>query len=225
MIVEALRRPELAFTHRAVSGWLNGTRNPSLEHRRLLAPILGVSFDELNYGCDSPFDDELAAAALKRVIVRVFGKDRTFEYPMTVSTRVKLEQPAVYQHWADMFSPWPARLVRHFGRMKHDLFGWAPGLSEAASTESAGALVKLDAHRPKLEPAGTVDPRTWFVYLPKGRLAVGKAVREDHRSISITLTPTGTVESYRASRIDVVGSIAGRPLLEVIAWERKGAIS
>jgi transcriptional regulator with XRE-family HTH domain len=216
IIADALRKPQLAFTHRAVCGWLNGMRNPSLEHRRVLAVILGVSLDRLNHGCDGPFDEEAAVATLKQVTVRVLGKERTFEYHMTVSSRVDLDRPAVYQHWADMFSPWPASLVRHLGRTKHDLYGWVPGFARNPSRHEGGVLVALNAQRPKLDPAGTLDAPTWFVYLPGGRLDIGKAVREDRW---LVLSRRGTkaikVERYPLSRIDLVGRVIGRALFEV----------
>lgn len=215
MIAEALQRPELAFTHRAVSGWLAGTRNPSLEHRRLLAPILGVSLDELNHGCDRPFNEQGAAATLRPVNVRVLGKERTFEYRMTVSAGVDLDQPAVYQHWADMFSPWPASLARHFAHMKHDLYGWVPGGVHSSSIRRAGALVALDAHRTKLDPAGTVDPHTWFIYLPGERLAIRKAVREDRWLVMIDPSDPRKIERCPLSRVDLVGRVSGRRLLEI----------
>jgi transcriptional regulator with XRE-family HTH domain len=216
VIAEALRKPQLAFTHRAVCGWLNGMRNPSLEHRRVLSVILGVSLDELNHGCDGPFDEQEAAATLKQVTVRVLGKERTFEYRMTMSSRVDLDRAAVYQHWADMFSPWPASLVRHLGRTKHDLYGWVPGLARGSSLHEMGVLVALNAQRPKLDPAGTLDAPTWFVYLPGGELDIGKAVREDRW---LVLSRSGVdgikVERYPLSRIDLVGRVIGRALFEV----------
>lgn len=216
VIAEALRKPQLAFTHRAVSGWLNGMRNPSLEHRRVLAVILGVSLDELNHGCDGPFDEGAAAATLKQVTVRVLGKERTFEYHMTVNSRVDLDRPAVYQHWADMFSPWPASLVRHLGRTKHDLYGWVPGLARSPSLHEAGVLVALNAQRPKLDPAGTLDASTWFVYLPGGRLDIGEAVRDDRWLVLSRRGVNGIkVERYPLSRIDLVGRVIGRALFEV----------
>jgi transcriptional regulator with XRE-family HTH domain len=222
VIAEALRKPQLAFTHRAVCGWLNGMRNPSLEHRRVLAVILGVTLDELNHECDGPFEAQKAAATLKQVTVRVLGKERTFEYRMTVSSRVDLNRPAVYQHWADMFSPWPASLVRHLGRTKHDLYGWVPGLARSPSLREAGVLVALNAQRPKLDPAGTLDALTWFVYLPGGRLDIGKAVREDRWLVLSRRGINGIkVERYPLSRIDLVGRVTGRALLEVSSRDQK----
>jgi transcriptional regulator with XRE-family HTH domain len=216
IIADALRKPQLAFTHRAVCGWLNGMRNPSLEHRRVLAVILGVSLDRLNHGCDGPFDEEAASATLKQVTVRVLGKERTFEYHMTMSSRVELHHPAVYQHWADMFSPWPASLVRHLGRTKYDLFGWVPGLARDRSLHEAGVLVALNAQRPKLDPAGTLDAPTWFVYLPNGRLDIGQAVREDRWLLLSRRAVNGVkVERYPLSRIDLVGRVIGGALFEV----------
>jgi hypothetical protein len=222
VIAVALQKPQLAFTHRAVCGWLNGMRNPSLEHRRVLAVILCVSLDELNHGCDGPFDEQEAAATLKQVTVRVLGKERTFEYRMTVSSRVDLDRPAVYQHWADMFSPWPASLVRHLGRTKHDLFGWIPGLARSPSLHEAGVLVALNAQRPKLDPAGTLDAPTWFVYLPGGRLDIARAVREDRWLVLSRTDIHGLkVERYPLSRIDLVGRVTGRALFEVNSRDQK----
>ena len=215
IIAGALKRPGLAFTHRAVSGWLNGTRNPSLEHRRLLAVIFGVSFEELNHGCDDRFDEQEAAAALNPVTVRVFGKERTFEYRMTLRAGINLDYPAVYQHWADMFSPWPASLVRHLARAKANLYGWVPGLARSPSLQAAGSLVALDAERPRLDPAGTVDPHTWFIYLPRERLVVGKAVRESRSVLLMGPPGTAAFESYPLSRVDLVGRISGKSLLEI----------
>lgn len=182
----------------------------------MLAPILGVSFEQLNHGCDYPFDEQEAAAALKPVIVRAFGRERIFEYRMTVKSGIDLNRPAVYQHWADMFSPWPSSLVRHFGRIQHDLYGWVPRLSYRSSVDAAGTLVKLEAHRPKLDPVGIVDPRTWFAYLPQGRLKVGKALRENRWLILTALAGTARPERYPLSRVDLVGRVTGGVLLEIV---------
>jgi transcriptional regulator with XRE-family HTH domain len=216
VIADALRKPQFAFTHRAVCGWLNGTRNPSLEHRRVLAVILGVSLDELNHGCDGPFDAQKAVATLKPVTVDVFGKEQHFEYRMTISSEIELDRPAVYQHWADMFSPWPASLVRHFGRIKHDLYGWIPSFGDRATLHEGSVMVPLDARRPKLETEGTLDPHTWFVYLPGGKLEVGKAVQEGRWLVLAKRSVKGAdVDRYPLSRVDLVGRVTGRALFEI----------
>lgn len=216
VIAEVVGRPGLAFTHRAVSGWLNGTRNPSLEHRRLLAVILGVSFDELNHGCDELFDVAKASHALRIVNVRVFGRERIFEYRMTVSSRLNFDRPAVYQHWAEPFSPWPASLARHFGRLKYDLYGWIPAIASIRAASHSGILVPLNTRRQKLEKSGTLNPDTWFVYLPEERLAVGKAVRENRRLLfwEHRTKSTASVE-YALSRVDLIGRVAAMPLCEI----------
>lgn len=222
VIADALRRPRLAFTHRAVCGWLNGKRNPSLEHRRLLAVILGVSLDELNHGCDDPFDEKTASAVLKGVTVRVFGEERSFEYRMTLKGGFDVQSPAVFQHWADMFSPWPASLVRHFGRRKDDLYGWIPDVGGGYSIHEARVLVPLSGQRSKLDATGTLDPHTWFVYLPGGNLQVGRAVRDGAWLLLSRRGREGVdVQKYPLSRIDLVGRVSGRALFE-IRTDKKG---
>lgn len=185
----------------------------------MLAPILGVSLDELNHGCDDPFDANEIAAVLKPVTIRVFGEERSFEYHMTLRTGLNLELPAVYQHWADMFSPWPASLARHFGHINASLYGWVPGLAPASAAPALGALVLLDANRRKLDPIGTVDPHTWFIYVPGGVLTVGKAMRDGRSLILIPLRKRAERERHPLTRVDVVGRVSGRPLLAIVAVE------
>ena len=212
IFAEALGRPHEAFTHRAVSAWLNGTRNPKLEHRRLLAIVLGVGLEELNHALDDPFDTARAASIVRTVGVRVIGQDRAFEYRLTIRGDLDLSRPAIYRHWADMFLPWPAVLVRHFGRSKHNVYGWIPS---ATTKESLGALVPLDTRQTKLERTGSLEQHTWFVYLPGRILEVGDATREG-RWLMFRKHDAVERRRYPMSRSDLVGRVIGKPLFVIL---------
>src|ERR1041385_5947927 len=68
VLAEALHEPRLAFQHQAMSGWLNGKRKPTIEHRKALAMIFQISLQELNNGLDGPLDRARADAVLKPVL-------------------------------------------------------------------------------------------------------------------------------------------------------------
>jgi transcriptional regulator with XRE-family HTH domain len=211
-VARELGRSELAFSRQTVSFWLNGTRNPRVEHRKMLAVILEVPFEELDREIDG---EELSPGAVNNVNVRVYGADgATFEYSLTLAEGVDLRRPAVYQHWANMFSSRPAPLMRHFRAVKYQLFGWIPDVSGYPLVLHAPCLVPLRTDRLTVESSITNQHRVWFVYLPDRTLEVGFAYQEGHALF--LLKPDQTrIRKYPLSSIDLVGFVTGRVLFQI----------
>jgi hypothetical protein len=179
--------------------------------------IFSVPLDELNRGCDGTAFDRLDAdEILKPAIVEVHGNERRFEYKLTIRNDIDLKRPALYQSWTDMFRPWPAPLIRHFGRLSYQLFGWIPDKSAYPLVRNPRSLVALDSRGSLPEDGESVDKQIWFVYLPSGSLDVGFAFREGR---SVVLFKAGQAESaaqrYPLSRVDLVGRVIGRVLFHL----------
>jgi transcriptional regulator with XRE-family HTH domain len=212
VLADALHQPRLAFQHQAMSGWLNGKRKPTYEHRRALALIFQVSLEELSRGLDGPLDPNSAGAVLKPVIVHVRGNKQLFRHHASLPSSLDLTRPAVYRRWTDLFQPWPAALIRHFREINHDLFGWIPDNSAGPLIAHPRSLVLVNTSAAHLEEAEAVQKRIWFIYVPGGNLDVGIAHREgrslvlskfdhDHSTLS---------KKYPLSRIDIVGHVTGK---------------
>lgn len=211
-VAKAFGRPELTSSHRTVSLWVNGTRNPKFEHRKMLAVILDVPFAELNREIDG---DELGVEAVKNFNVRVYGADSTsFEYSLTLAEGVDLWRPAVYQHWADMFSSRPAPLMRHFRAMKYDLFGWIPDNSGYPCVLHTPCLVPLRTDRLTVESSTATQRRAWFIYLSDRTLKVGFAYRKA-QSLFLLGSGEGRIKQYPLSSIDLVGYVTGKVLFQI----------
>jgi hypothetical protein len=178
--------------------------------------IFHVTVDEMNRGCDGAAFNHLDAdVILKPVTIDVYGNEQLFEYKLTIRGEIDLSRPAVYQHWADMFRPWPAPLMRHFGRVKHELFGWIADRSGSPIVRNPRCLVPLEAHRSLPHGPDNIDSQIWFVYLPEGKLEVGIAFREGRWVVLSKAIESGVVRRYLLSRVDLVGRVAGKPLFHL----------
>jgi transcriptional regulator with XRE-family HTH domain len=205
-------RPELAFSHQTVSFWLNGTRNPRSEHKRILAKILQVPLQELDREIEGA---ELVSDELANVNVRVYGAEGTvFEYSLTLAPGVDLRYPTLYEHWADMFSSRPAPLMRHFRAVKYKLFGWIPDDSGYPFVVQAPCLVPLKADRLSVENRITTQRRVWFIYLPDRTLEVGSAYQE-RNSLFLLKPDVRRIKEYPLSSIDLVGHVTGKVLFHI----------
>jgi len=215
-VAAALNSPSSCFSYQAVSAWLNGARNPSAEHRRILALILDVPLDELNLHCDGPVADYVRLESLlRRVKVHVRKEDRQFSYILTVAADIDITRPAVYEKWTDMFNPWPTALMKHFARMKYKLFGWIPTVSSPVLVHRAMSLVPLE-RRVKLPEPDSPQKQIWFLYLPDGQLSAGVAFRDGRWLKLLGLHSTdGHFENYPLSRIEPVGCVTGKSLLRL----------
>jgi hypothetical protein len=179
--------------------------------------VFGVSIEEMNRGFDRiAFDQVNANQILKPVIVEVHGNERLFEYRLTIRNDIDLNRPAVYRNWTEIFRPWPAPLMRHFGRLRYELYGWIPDRSVYPLVRCLRALVPLDSRRQLREGAESIDKEIWFVYLPTGKLDVGFAFREG-RSIVLAKAGRATTAAQRfpLSRVDLVGRVIGRTLFHL----------
>lgn len=178
----------------------------------MLAIILDVPFQEFNHEIDG---EELGVGAVKNVNVRVYGADgATFEYSLTLANGVDLWRPAVYRHWADMFSSRPAPLMRHFRANKYKLFGWIPDDSGYPSVLRAPCLVPLKVNRLTIESSTSNQRRVWFIYLPDRTLEVGFAYQEQRSLFLLKPDRTG-VRKYPLSGVDLLGHVTGKVLFQI----------
>jgi transcriptional regulator with XRE-family HTH domain len=221
-IADELGISQLEIGHQAVSAWVNGTRHPTQEHRQVLASVLEVPIENLNRACDADVEPLHVPSIFRPVTVVVHGVFQNYKYRLSLKKNVDINRPAVYQHWADMFSTRPAYLTRHFRHVTGELFGWIPDDSASPLVENACCLVPLKI-APKrvtlriLDNAESSQRRVWFTYLPDGELHVGIGYR-DRRLFWFTKN-TGTkltAESYTLSRVDLVGYFAGNALFHFV---------
>lgn len=216
VLADELGEPKLAFKHQAISAWLNGTRNPRAEHRRVLSMIFHVPLEELNRGCDGVFEPPNTDAILRPVIVHVHGPDRFFEYKLTLRNDLDLSVAAIYQNWADLFRPWPAPLMRHFGRLEYKLFGWIPDKSASPMVRYPRSLVPLSTRGATLRHESFTDQKIWFVYLPDGRVDLGLASREGRWLVLLKRADSGPeARKYPLDRIDLLGYVTGKTLFHL----------
>jgi len=181
----------------------------------MLAVILDVPFPEFNREIDGEDGEELGVGSVKNVNVRVYGADgATFEYSLTLANGVDLWRPAVYRHWADMFSSRPAPLMRHFRANKYKLFGWIPDDSGYPSVLRAPCLVPLKVDRLIVESSTSNQRRVWFIYLPDRTLEVGFAYQEQ-RSLFLLKSDRTGVKKYPLSSVDLLGHVTGKVLFQI----------
>jgi transcriptional regulator with XRE-family HTH domain len=218
----ALNQPEYAFSYQAVLTWLEGTCYPSPEHRELLAMIFDVPLVELDRGCAGVRTVALnPASVLVRVQVHIYSRDRRFAYPLTIKAGIDLSRAAVYEHWSDLFHPFPSALMRHFGRLKRTLFGWIPHTSVPCLVHHAGSLVPLDTQQSRLKEAEFPDKKIWFVYLPDGRVDAGIAFLEGRwLTLSESLFSAKQAQRYPRSRVDLAGYVADKSLFHIEAMKK-----
>lgn len=218
-VAKELGRADLAFSRQTVSLWLNGSREPRLEHRKMLSVILDVPLPELNHEID---EEELGVEVGNNVNVQVYGTDSaTFEYSLTLAEGVDLLHPAVYQHWADMFSSRPAPLMRHFRAMKYELFGWIPDDSGYPFVMHAPCLVPLNTDRLVVESSVTNQRRVWFMYLRDRALKVGFAYGKGH-ALFLLAPNRKRVEGYPLSSVDLIGYVTGKVLFHIDVPSQEG---
>ena len=216
VFADSLQQPSLAFKQQAAWAWLNGTRTPRPEHRRALALIFQVPWEELNRALDESPPISTEKPVVRPVLVHLQRNDRDFEYRLTVRNDIDLAQPAVYRHWAEVFQPEPVRLKRHLERSDYACYGWVPDTSLSPLVRHPRSMVPLSAGRSALGDVNTIDKRCWFLYLPDGKLDFGIAFQEGRWLHLAKPNRSGTAtERYPLSRVDLVGYIAGRVLFQV----------
>jgi transcriptional regulator with XRE-family HTH domain len=213
-VAQDLGSPELAFSRQTVSFWLNGTRRPKFEHKKILATILGVSWQELARETNGEEPDPEEVAGIK---VRVYGTDaQTFDYSLTLMEGLDLRRPAIFDHWAGMFSSRPAPLMRHFRGIKYKLFGWIPDNSGFPIVLHSPCLVPLRTDHLTLENSIANQRRVWFINLPDGTMDVGIAYKE-RSSLFLLKYEEKRIKQYPLSRIDLIGCAIGRVLFQIDA--------
>jgi len=216
VFAESLQEPNLAFKQQAAWAWLNGTRTPRPEHRKALAMIFQVPWEELNRALDetSPISNE--RPVVRPVMVHLQRNDRDFEYRLTVRNDIDLAQPAVYRHWAEMFQPEPVRLKRHLERIDCACYGWIPDVSISPLVRYPRSMVPLKTGRAALTDANSIEKRGWFVYRPDGQLDFGIAFQEGRwPHLAKSNRPGAATERYPLSRVDLVGYVSGRVLFRI----------
>jgi transcriptional regulator with XRE-family HTH domain len=216
-LADALGQPQLAFTHQAISAWLSGTRNPRFHHRQAMAMIFNVALQKMNHTLDAAVFEQIRAdTILKPAVVVVHGNERSFEHRLTLRSDMDFSQPAVFASWTEIFRPFPARLVRHFSRLKYSLFGWIPDRSAYPLIRHARSLVPLEEHRALSAGVHSVNKEVWFVTLPGGKVDAGIAVRDGRW---LVLSKPGEAnqltQRYPFSRIDLIGRVTAKPLFHL----------
>src|SRR6185437_13661105 len=78
VIAKELSKPEMAVSHNAVSGWINGTRRPSAIHQQFLATILNVSLDDLALACVGEPESSNPEFTLKSITIDVPKPAQTY---------------------------------------------------------------------------------------------------------------------------------------------------
>jgi len=223
LIAEDSGKPHLAFGHQAVSSWVNGTRHPNAEHKAILSTIFEIPLAEFNQGCDGDAVPIDVQSRFKPMTVSVRGTIQDYQYRVALRADLDLTQPAVYKYWTDMFSIFPTYLMRHFRRMKYELFGWIPDSSASPLVHYPRCLVPLEglskgAALSALDKAESSQRRVWFVYLPGGKLQVGIGCRE-RRWFSFARNNEGEVviQKYPLSRVELLGYFTGKALFHVLS--------
>jgi transcriptional regulator with XRE-family HTH domain len=221
VFAEEFGKPALAVGHQAVSSWVNGTRNPTPEHRKILSTILDVPFEDLNRVCDADGESLNFQSILKPATIIVHGEFQTFEYRLIVKKEIDITQPALYEKWTDMFSSPPVSLTRHLRHVSFDLFGWIPDGAASPMVRYPRCLMPLERVSGRgglglLDPAESSQRRVWFVYLPDGGLHVGIGYR-DGRSFSFARNNGKgfVIENYPLSRVELVGCVSGNTLFHI----------
>lgn len=226
-IANAICKPAAKFNHRALSNWLNGRRSPEADRREILATLFHVPLEELIRHCDGrPEKVELMDpdSILKPVHVRVQNNGRSFRHRLTLKNTIDLTLPAIYQHWSDMFQPWPAALVPHFRSLKFKLFGWIPDKAARPLVQYPQSLVPLDNDKSQLTDVYATDKRVWFIYAPSGQLEVGIAFRDGRWLLLAKHAATDREpQKYPLARIDLIGYAVGRTLFHMEPRSSPGA--
>lgn len=221
MLAEECAKPELAVGHQAVSGWVKGSRRPTLEHRRVLATVLDIPLEELNRACEPDKGLLTLWPAFKSTTIVVHGEFQRYEYKLMVRREIDISRPALYQQWTEMFSCPPVSLTRHLRHVSYNLFGWIPNQTASPMVHYPRCLVPVEAVSGRdglrmLDSAKSNQRRVWFVYLPDGNLHVGIGCR-DGRSFALFRNHSKgiAIERYPLSRIELVGHVVGNILFHI----------
>jgi hypothetical protein len=183
-----------------------------LEHRRILAQILGATLDEINRGCDGG-ERHVESARLEWVTVCVYHDDRQFAYRLALKSGLDLSTPAIHQQWTAMFRSW-AVMARHFRDEKHESYGWIP--DGAVGQHRARCLVPLQNDTLILDSITSTRDRIWFMYLPGGKLECGIAFREKRSLVLLKHGSPLGIQKFPLSRVDLVGFVAGEILFRIL---------
>ena len=228
---ERNRRPELAFGHQSVSAWANGTRCPNRSHRGVLAAILGVTLANLNRACDAESENPNLCCIGNTATAIVRGALHNYAYPVALRTDINLGQPAVYQDWREMFTFSPVDLMRHFRKVRYQLFGWIPDDSASPMVRAPRCLVPLERVSQRsalqmLDTAESAQRRVWFLYLPGGKLHTGIGYRDGGWFLfARTNARKVAVEHFPLSEVAFVGYFAGNILFHLLNARRNQRVS
>lgn len=215
---QELGTPRLKASHQAVSGWINGTRQPTFPRRRLLSIVLQIPLAEIDRACEADAEPLEVPGLFQPMTVVVRGPFQRYEYRLAIKKSVDITKTAVYEDWTAMFDTRPIGLLKHVRLVKADRFGWIPDRSANPLVEHTGCMVPLKCDQREvtlrvLDSAESCHRKVWFVYLPSGNLQVGIGYRDRRtfrfvQQIDDKLVST----SYPFSRVDLVGHFVGSVL-------------
>jgi hypothetical protein len=212
------RDPALSFNHVSVSQWFSGKRNPSPEHRQVIAALLGLPLNIVDEAFDHRKPMALSLSPTpKPARIHVFGSNRVFQYSLTIRPDLDLNTPAVYEgdRWEDMFSVYPADLRRHLHRGHPKLYGWIPDDSFKPLIPYSQCLVLLNRPRiiPSLSDSEGFDKRIWFIALPSGALDIRYLYRDGPELV--TSKPKHPEQRVRQDAIDPLGCVTRTTLFRL----------
>jgi hypothetical protein len=208
----------LSFNHVSVSHWFSGKRNPSPEHRQVMAALLGLSLNIIDEAFDhrKPLTRSPSPTS-KPARIHVFGSSRVFQYSLTIRSDLDLNTPAVYEgdRWEDMFCVYPADLRRHLNRGHAKLYGWIPDDSFKPLIPYSQCLVQLNRPRviPSLSDSEGINKRIWFIALPSGAIDIRFLYRDGMEFV--TSKPNHPEQRLRKDAIDPLGCATGSTLFRL----------
>ena len=210
--------PALSFNHVSVSQWFGGKRNPSPQHRQVMAALLGVPLNIVDEAFDQRKPMALSLSPTPRSArIYVFGTNRVFQYSLTIRSDLDLNSPAIYEddRWEDMFCTYPADLRRHLNRGHSKLYGWIPDDSFKPLIPYSQCLVLLSRPRviPSLSDSEGFNKRIWFIALPSGAIDIRFLYRDGMEFV--TSKPNHPEERLRKDAIDPLGCVTGTTLFRL----------
>jgi hypothetical protein len=211
------RQPKLAFNHVSVSHWFSGRRNPNPAHRQMIATLLQLPLALVDDAFDSRQPLPAGTSPTRAAIVYVMGRDRQFEYPLTMRPDLDLTVPAVYEdeQWERMFSVYPANLKRHVNGSRAKLCGWVPDETFKPLIPHSRCLVLLKRPTtiPTLSDPAGFDRRLWFLGLPSGEVDVRFMYREGTQLV--TSKPNQAEQRFSKDAVDPLGYVTGTMLFRL----------
>jgi hypothetical protein len=210
--------PALSFNHVSVSQWFGGKRNPSPQHRQVMAALLGLPLSIVDEAFDHRKPMALSPSPTPRSArIYVFGTNRVFQYSLTIRSDLDLNRPAVYEgdRWEDMFCVYPADLRRHLHREHSKLYGWIPDDSFKPLIPYSQCLVLLNRPRviPSLSDSEGFNKRIWFIALPSSAIEIRYLYRDGPELV--TSKPKQPEQRLRKDAIDPLGCVAGTTLFRL----------